>query len=93
MSESFTSFFNQSFGLNVKLPQRTLKQVGKTVSETAGGAFTPLLGYLEANENVFSGEVIKEINKGFARNFNIGARLREADIQVNGEPHKFDSNF
>lgn len=96
MSESaFTNFFNnsQGFGLNVKVPTRTLQEVGKTASNTAGGVLEPLFTYLEENENVFSGDIALEINKTNNMSFNIGMALQQSDLQVNGQKPKFDTNF
>ena len=85
MSE-FTSFFNnsKSFGLNIKLPEKTVAQAGKTAEELATGVFEPLFTYLEENENVFSGDIVHELNKTRAANFNTTLILQEADIAVNG---------
>jgi len=93
MSESFSSFFNKSFGLNVKVPARTMQQAGKTLGDTASGVLSPLFEYFEDNEPVFNGDISKEINKIFVNSFNIGAKMREADVKVNGPTPKFDSKF
>lgn len=92
---SFTNFFNnaQTFGLNVKVPQRTIKQIGKTVGETASGVFEPLFSYLEENENVFSGDVTHELNRLRSENFNTALVLQAADEKINGKKPKFDANF
>jgi len=90
---SFNSFFNNSFGLNVKIPDRTLKQLGKTASETASGVLAPLFNYLEDNETVFNGDIAKETIKFYDASFNIGAKMREEDIKMNGETPKFDTRF
>lgn len=92
---SFTNFFNnsQSFGMNVKVPQRTLKQIGKTAGEVAGGVLEPLFTYLEENENVFSGDISHEINKMRAESFTMGMMLQTADEKVNGPRPKFDAKF
>lgn len=92
---SFTNFFNnsQSFGMNVKVPERTLKQLGKTAGEVAGGVLEPLFTYLEENENVFSGDITHEINKMHAENFTMGMTLQLADEKVNGPRPKFDAKF
>lgn len=90
---SFNSFFNRPFGLNVKVPERTLKQAGETLSNTAGGVLSPMLNYLEENEKVFTGDVANEINKIFASSFNIGMRMQEENVKVNGAVPKFDSKF
>lgn len=93
MSESFTNFFNKSFGMNVKVPTRTIQQAGKTLENTANGVLSPLFEYLEDNETVFNGDISKEINKIFVNSFNIGAKMREADVKVNGPAPKFDAKF
>lgn len=90
---SFTNFFNRPFGLNVRVPDRTLKQAGETLSSTAGGVLSPMLDYLEDNEKVFTGEVSAEINKIFAQSFNIGARMQAEDKKVNGPKPSFDNKF
>lgn len=90
---SFNNFFNKPFGLNVKSHERTLQLAGKTLTNTAGGVFEPLFTYLKENEEVFNGDIKKETNKYFASSFNIGARMQEEDIKVNGAPPRFDTKF
>lgn len=92
---SFTNFFNnsQSFGLNVKVPEKTLRQIGKTAGNVASGVLEPLFTYLEENKNVFSGDIAYEINKINAENFTTGMMLQAADEKVNGTKPKFDSKF
>lgn len=92
---SFSNFFNnsQSFGLNVKVPEKTLRQIGKTAGNMAGGVLEPLFTYLEENKNVFSGDIAFEINKVNAENFTMGMMLQQADEKVNGSKPKFDSKF
>ncbi|MFA7659266.1 MAG: hypothetical protein WCY19_07515 [Candidatus Gastranaerophilaceae bacterium] len=95
MAESFNSFFNSSktFGLNIKVPTRTLQQAGKTLGDTAGGVFEPLFSYLEENENVFSGDITKELSKTFSQNFNMNLALNIADEKANGPKPTFDTKF
>lgn len=90
---TFTGFFNQPFGLNVKVPTRTIKQAGDTLGNTAGGVLSPIVDYLESNEKVFTGEIAEEIDKIFVQSFNIGAKLRAEDVKVNGDAPKFDTKF
>lgn len=92
---SFTNFFNQSqsFGLNIKVPDKTLQQIGKTAGGVAGGVFEPLFTYLEENDNVFSGDINKELNKRRTANFNMGLIMTEADEKINGPRPKFDTMF
>lgn len=92
MSElSFTSFFNsaQTFGLNVKVPQRTMQQIGKTAGDVAGGVFEPLFSYLEENENVFSGDIVNQLNKTRSAAFNIALAMDNAE---KAKP-SFDAKF
>lgn len=92
---SFTNFFNnsQSFGLNIKSHERTLQQAGQTLSKAAGGVFEPLFTYLEENENVFSGDITKALNKGHAENFNMIMTMNAVDEKVNGPKPTFDTQF
>ncbi len=88
---SFTNFFNnaRSFGLNVKVPERTIKQMGQTLEGTASGVFEPLFTYLEENENVFSGDVNKELNRTFVEKFKMESVLSQAE----GPKPTFDTQF
>lgn len=92
---SFSNFFNNSqrFGLNVKVPEKTLRQVGQTATNLASGVIDPLLNYLETNENVFSGDVTHELNRIRSESFNTTLAMNAADIKVNGDKPTFDANF
>lgn len=90
---SFSNFFNNSFGLNVKVPTRTIQQIGKTSSDVAGGVFEPIFTYLEENENVFSGDITHELNKLRTATFNTNLVMDAADEKVNGPKPSFDMNF
>lgn len=95
MSElSFNSFFNgaKPFGLNVKVPERTMQQVGKTAGDIAGGVFDPIFSYLEENESVFNGDIVYETNKMNAAMFNISMAMGKEDVKTRGES-SFDANF
>ena len=95
MAESFNNFFNksQTFGLNVKVPENTLKQMGKTAGNAAGGVLEPLFTYFETNENVFSGDISKELKMTYSRQFNTVVAMNAADEKVNGPKRKFDNKF
>lgn len=95
MAESFNNFFNnsQGFGFNVKVPTRTIEQIGKTGGNVAGKVFEPLFTYLEENENVFSGDINHELNRLHTANFNTTLLMSEADEKVNGPRPTFDSRF
>ncbi len=92
---SFLNFFNnsRSFGMNVKVPERTIKQAGETAGKLASGVLEPLFSYLQENENVFSGDLTHELNKRRVENFNMNTILTEADIAANGERPTFDAKF
>lgn len=91
---SFTNFFNnsQAFGMNVKVPTKTLEQIGQTAGNVAGGVFEPLFTYLETNENVFSGDVTHELNKIRSEAFNTTLIMSAANEKVNGKS-TFDAKF
>lgn len=95
MSETFTNFFNNSnsFGFNVKSHEKTLQLAGQTLSNTAGGVFSPLFDFLEENDNVFTGDVTREIQRINANSFNIGMVMQQVDSSVNGPKPKFDAKF
>ena len=92
---SFTGFFNspQGFGMNIKLPEKTIEQIGKTGTNAAGKVFEPLFTYLEENENVFSGDITHELNKVRTANFNTTLAMDSADQIVNGSKPTFDTKF
>lgn len=92
---SFTNFFNNSqpFGLNVRVPERTIKQIGDTAGNVAGGVLEPLFSYLEENENVFSGDIMKEFNKTCSHKFNTEMILNREDERTNGAKPTFDTRF
>lgn len=81
------------FGLNVKVPERTLQQAGETLSDIVKSPAVPLFEFLEENEGVFNGDVAFEIDKTNAQNFTIGSAMRMEDEKVNGRNPKFDMHF
>lgn len=81
------------FGLNVKVPERTLQQAGETLEGIVKAPAVPLFEFLEENEGVFNGDVAFEINKTNAQNFTIGSAMRIEDERVNGKNPKFDMHF
>ena len=91
MAEAYNQNF-KPFGLNVRVPERTMQQAGESISKVATGAVDPLFKYLEENEEVFNGDVGMEINSIVAQSFNTGVLLRHADEEVNGKP-SFDMHM
>jgi hypothetical protein len=81
------------FGMNVKVPERTLQQAGETLENIVKAPATPLFEFLEENESVFNGDVAFEINKTNAQNFTIGSAMRLEDEKVNGRNPSFDMHF
>lgn len=81
------------FGLNVKVPERTLKQAGETLGNLAKAPADPLFKFLEENEQVFNGDLTFQINKIFAESFTIGSAMRLEDEKMNGMPPSFDMHF
>lgn len=81
------------FGLNVKVPERTLQQAGETLEGIIKAPTTPLFQFLEENKEVFNGDVAFEINKTTAQNFTIGSAMRIENEKVNGMPPHFDMHF
>ena len=81
------------FGLNIHVPERTIKQAEETLEKIVKAPAVPLFNFLEENEAVFNGDLAFEINKAEVQNFNIGAALRREDEKINGFPPKFDMHF
>ena len=73
---------NQPFGLNIKVPTRTIEQVKQTAEGTVSGLWEPLFGFIEDNQSVFTGSVANQIEKYNLMMFNIGAELRKAEGPV-----------
>lgn len=76
------NFFKQPFGMNIKVPVKTIKQVEKTAEGTVSGIFEPLFNFIDSNQQVFNGNVANEIEKYNLMQYNIGAALRRD--KVNG---------
>jgi len=85
MSENF---FEWPFGLNIKLPERTIQQSKQTLVKLADGLFNPFGEFFEENKQVFNGDIFSEIQKYDQLCFNIGNQLRMADKNA---PISFDA--
>lgn len=81
------------FGMNVRVPERTLKQAAETLEDLVKSPTAPLFEFLEENEGVFNGDVAFEINKTVAQNFTIGSMMRMEDEKINGRNPNFDMHF
>ena len=73
---------NQPFGLNVKVPTRTMQQIKQTAEGTAGNILEPLFSFIDDNQNVFTGKVADQIEKYNMIMFNVGAELRKGSDHV-----------
>lgn len=82
------NFFKQPFGMNIKMPVKTIKQVEKTAENAVGGILEPLFNFIDDNQKVFTGNVANEIEKYNLMSYNIGAALRRdkvtGDFDVKG---------
>lgn len=73
------NFIKQPFGLNIRVPEKTLKQFEKTAEGSVNGIWEPLFNFIDENQNVFTGDVSRQIAKYNAMQYNIGAVLREGN--------------
>mgnify|MGYP005758968109 FL=1 len=83
-----TNFNVKSFGLNVIPDLRQGKQAAHTVEKAIGDMWEPVLDYLATNDNVFSGEVAKEINK-----INIQTMQLGTIVNADRETKNLDTQF
>ena len=79
--------FNMPFGLNVRVPTRTLQEAQKTLETQVSNLWTPVFDFFEENEKVFNGEVSQLIDVYNRQTYNLGAMMREAA----GERPSFDT--
>lgn len=79
------NILNQPFGLNIKIPTRTVQQGQDTINHAIGGVFEPLFNFISENQNVFTGEISEQIEKYNLMSYNTGAILRKSERQ-----RKFD---
>lgn len=73
------NFLGNPFGMNVKIPERTMQQVAETSKKLVNGWLNPFGEVYEQNKQVYSGDIYNEIMKFEQLNFNIGQQLRKAD--------------
>ncbi len=79
--------FNMPFGLNVRVPTRTLQEAQKTLETQVSNLWTPVFDFFEENEKVFNGDVSQMIDVYNRQTYNLGAMMREAA----GDTPKFDT--
>lgn len=81
MSDS-NNILNQPFGMNIRLPERTIQQAQESATGAVSSLFSPIFNYLDENENVFTGDVANEINKYNRLTYALGAAARDGKAQV-----------
>ena len=74
---------SKPFGLNVKVPERTIQQITESVKTTATSSVSGILRYLEKNENVFDGTVARQLDDLFIQDFNTKQILKNAETTEN----------
>lgn len=74
---------SKPFGLNVKVPERTLKQLGETVKTNTTSGVTNIFNYLAKNEQVFDGTVSRQLDNFFVQQFNTERIMADADPLAN----------
>lgn len=77
MSNEYLNF--KSFGLNVALP-KDRQAAKRTIDNAMKNFWEPVMSYLEKNENVFSGDIEKEIDKINIQTMNLGFAAREDEV-------------
>lgn len=103
MSTSYSNFFNSSnnFGINVKKQETSTQknieqqaQHSQQQKEEVRTTFTkPVEKIVGTVRDVFNGNIVNELNKYRAMNFNTELILHEADVKVNGQKPTFDMKF
>ena len=81
---------SKPFGLNVKVPERTLKQIGDSIKTSTTSGVTNIFNYLEKNEKVFDGTVTRQLDNLFVQDFNTKQILKAADKTAG---HKFEMDM
>lgn len=78
------------FGLNVRVPEKTLEQISETVKAAASSNITPVLAYFATNEDVFSGKVEKEIDSLTKQSQITSSLLDDSEM---ARPKKFEMHM
>lgn len=74
---------SKPFGLNVKVPERTIKQIGETVKSNTTSGIVNIFNYLKVNEQVFDGTVERSLDSLFVQQFNTERLMAAADPNAN----------
>lgn len=79
---------NNNFGMNIRVPQKVIKQSQSTAQNAVSNLWQPLFNFIEKNQAVFTGNIANEIERYNLMTYNIGAALREGkttgDFNVQG---------
>lgn len=89
MAENYS--LNSKFGYNVtpnKVKQEAPKSVVKSTQENIANIFDTMTGYVQKYENVFSGDVEREINLYDRQAMIVGMNLRASEVK-----RSFDVNI
>lgn len=89
MAENYS--LNSRFGLNVSTKGAASQQAQNAnvdIAKSVGDLFDSMTGYVSKYENVFSGEVEREINMYSRQAMIVGMNLKAADTKRN-----FDMNI
>ena len=90
MSENYS--LNNGFGFNISksvINKNNVKQAVENINESVGSLFDNMTGFVDKYENVFNGEVEREINMYTRQSMIVGMSLRaEAERR-----HGFDMNI
>ncbi len=78
MAENYTI---KSFGLNIIPSGSDVKKMGENVEKAIGTLWDPVLDYLKENDNIFSGEVAREIEKTNIQTLNLGMAMRSSETE------------
>ncbi|MCR5262085.1 MAG: hypothetical protein K6C94_09665 [Candidatus Gastranaerophilales bacterium] len=88
LENNLSNFFNKPFGLNVKVPTRTLQQAKETAVKAVNSLWEPVVDYFDKADNVFSGNVQEEIAKYNRQAYSLGVIMREGQdkhtFKING---------
>jgi len=92
MAENYS--LNSGFGFNItnrnpSTVQKTTVQKQESLSETVGNLFDSMTSYVAKYEDVFNGDVTKEINMYSRQSMIVGMNLKASDKNI----HKFDMNI
>lgn len=71
------------FGLNVRVPERTIQQISETVKANATSSVSNIFSYLAKNERVFDGTVEKQLDNLFVQDFNTKQILKNSETVEN----------